>query len=239
MSNQPPGSDREKLIAKIKALLSMTVENGASEAEMFMGLSRARKLMDEHGVTENDLKFNGETVGAYRKVKTDFDKIRDQLVTPVGTFCECRSWKEGSSDTLTFCGLTSEAMFAHWLLDMLADFVIRAVENHQAQHGVRMRSGPRLSRMERESFIYGCTGRIAYRLLELAPKPLPSETGRDLVVAKNALVEEYLRAHDIRLREPFKLYQLDAKAVAAGADAGDLAQFNRPVEGRDERKQLR
>lgn len=231
-------SPRQKRINKIKALLAMTVENGASETEMLHALSAARKLMDEFDISETDLQFNGESVTRETRVVTDFDRIRIKLCTPVGRFCGCHSWSDrNSSDTLTYCGLQSETIFAHWLLDMLSDFVLREVDSFAHTNGVRTRRGPRLSRLERESFIHGCSGRIAQRLLELIPRAAKG-TGKDLVVAKNALIDAFMQEHGIKFRETFKLYQLDADAYEAGEAAGDRAQFVRPVDGMSERKLL-
>ncbi|MFL0083674.1 DUF2786 domain-containing protein [Tenacibaculum maritimum] len=47
---------REKIKAKIKALLAKTTENGASKEEMESALSKANKLMVDFFISENDLK---------------------------------------------------------------------------------------------------------------------------------------------------------------------------------------
>lgn len=221
-------SARKRLIAKIKALLSKTVENGCTESEALSALTMARKMMDEYEIDDTDLTFGGETVTESRVVKSDHDKVRDYLATSVGFFCGCQTWKRGTSDTIVYCGLESETLFAHWLLDMLADFVTRETGAFVLITGAR--------RIARGSFIVGCTARIAERLRELTPAP---KVGRGIVVRKNALIEQYMAERGIKLREPFKLYRGDAEAYAAGSEAGDRAQFNRPVDGREERKQLR
>ena len=212
---------RAKLIAKIKACLNT---NGRTEAEVLAFLAVARRMMEEHDITEDDLDFGGEQVTAEKAFKPDWDRIRDNLSTSVGRFCHCAAWgTRGRSAEITFCGLESEVIFAHWLLDQLGDFVVREADNFK-----RTRPNNRLTRIERESFIVGCTGRIADRLAALTPRPKSS--GRDLVLARNALIEQYMHDHDIKLREPFKLYRADAEAHRAGENAGDRAQFNRPVE---------
>jgi hypothetical protein len=224
---------RQKRINTIKALLSKTVENGCTEGEAMAALAMARRMMDADGIDDLDLNFGGETVTDKMKVKTDYDKIRDHLATPVGFFCGCQAWKRGTSDAIVFCGLESEALFAHWLLDMLDDFVLRELDGYRHRN-LRSR---RVTRLERSSFILGCTGRIAERLRELTPEPAAGN-GRDLVVAKNAMIMNYMAERGIKPREPFKLYRTDDQAYGAGVSAGDQAQFNRPVDGRQERKLL-
>lgn len=227
-------AERIKRIAKIKALLMKTVANGCTEGEALAALSLARKWMDEADIDDTDLAFGGESVTMESVTRTDHDKIRNKLATPVGFFCGCRTWT-GAFDSITFCGLQSETLFALWLLDVLADFVEREAQNfldHTWKRGM-----PRIRRIERGSFIVGCTERIAQRLQELTPKPVAGN-GRALVVAKNALIENFMKERGIKLREPFKLFRGDDKAYGAGVRAGDGAQFNRPVES-DERGRRR
>jgi hypothetical protein len=221
----PAKTDRKALIEKIKALLSHTVDRGCTESEMAMALRYARKLMQDHDLTDDDINFGGETVARETVVQTDHDRIRNRLATPVGRFCHCVAYNDRSLfDALTFVGLQSETLFAHWMLDMLADFVMRRLEAHRVE--LRLR---RLTRTERASFVEGCVARIAERLEELTPRPVASN-GRDLVIARQGLIESYLREHGIKLREPFKLYRVDNRSYAAGQRAGNDAEFNRPIE---------
>lgn len=226
-------ADKKKLIAKIRALLSKTVENGCTEEEMASALALAKRLMNENDLDTSDLEMKGEGVTVETRVVTDFDKIRYHLCKPVGDFCHCATWREGrGSDTINYCGLESETVFAHWLLDMLGDFVLFSLESYRIRMKLR-----RLTRLERQAFIIGCSNRIAQRLCDLTPRPQPGR-GRDLIVLRSQLIDTHMRSLDLRLREPFKLYSLDAKLYAAGEEAGDRAQFNRPVEGMHERRLL-
>ena len=53
---------RDKIKAKVKALLSKTTENGASESEAISAINKAQKLMKQYYITSHDLKdpFIGE-----------------------------------------------------------------------------------------------------------------------------------------------------------------------------------
>jgi hypothetical protein len=212
--------DRASRIAKVKALLAMTVENGCTEAEAMSALEKARAIMDADGIDELDLAFGGEKVEANAQCVSDRDRIRDRLFVSVGRFCGCRSWT-GGFESVVFCGLVSETIFAHWLLDMLADFVDRELANYLA----RTPGVGRVRRKETEAFTEGCCARICERLDELAPKR------SDLALARASLIETFLAEQDIRLsrgRSRFKL--LEADAHDAGEAAGDGAQFARPVD---------
>lgn len=217
-------SARSKLIERIKAFFARAADKASTEAEIAIALRQARKMMAEHDVTEDDLNFGGEEVRKNTVVKTDHDRIREKLGTPVGNFCHCVTYTErGLYGSMVYVGLESETIFAHWLLDQLADFVERRLAAHPREIGQR-----RLTRTERESFLNGCVARIAERLEELTPRPVSN--GRDLVLARQSLIEAFMRDQGIRLREPFKLFRVDPKSYAAGRRAGDDAEFNRPIE---------
>jgi hypothetical protein len=49
-------SNKDKIYAKINALLSKTIDNGATKFEMESALLKANQLMLENFITENDLK---------------------------------------------------------------------------------------------------------------------------------------------------------------------------------------
>jgi hypothetical protein len=218
-------ADRTRLIERIKAFFARAADAASTESEIEIALRQARKMMAEHEVTDDDLNFGGEQVTRETVVKTDHDQVRNKLATSVGRFCHCVAYTDRNLfDAIVYIGLTSETIFAHWLLDQLAAFVERRLAAHPREIGVR-----RLTRTERESFLAGCVGRIADRLSELTPAPAPSN-GRDLVLARQALIRSFMDTAGIKLREPFKLYKVDQKSYAAGQRAGNDAEFNRPID---------
>ncbi len=219
---------RKALLEKIKALLAKTVANGCTEAEALAALEKARAMMAEHEVTEADLSFGGEEVRAQAKRQEDRDRTRLFLAPAVGDFCGCKSWSGGGRDNIIFCGLESDTVFAHWLLDMLGDFVARELK---AYLRATWKPGmPTVRRVESNGFVLGCVGRIVQRLRELTPKPPRGGQGRGLVVARNALIDAYLRGRSITLRrDRHRTGASDNGAYGAGIAAGDHAQFNKPV----------
>src|SRR6188472_2763823 len=52
--------NREKMLDKIRALLSKTTENGCTEEEYLAALAKARALMDAYEITEADLQLTKE-----------------------------------------------------------------------------------------------------------------------------------------------------------------------------------
>jgi hypothetical protein len=73
-------------------------------------LAVAQRLMTEHDIDEADLAAGGERVTFEHRICDDRDGIRNELVTAVALFCQCRAWRSGF-DRHTFCGLESDAVF--------------------------------------------------------------------------------------------------------------------------------
>lgn len=220
---------RKAMLRIVRALLSKTVANGCTEGEALAALTKARELMAEHDLTDADLSFGGEGVHVDAKVKPDCDRVRDFLATAVAAFCNCRVWSGFSRDETRFCGLESDTAFAHWLLDMLGDFVTRELAAYLRVTWTP--KAPSVRRLETNGFVIGCTGRIAERLRELTPEQTRG-AGRGLVVARNALIDRHMQELGIELQRPRgRLHRLDNRANRAGAAAGEHARFSKPLNG--------
>lgn len=212
---------RQKLLAKVKALLAMTVERGCTEAEALSALTKARALMDEHDITDTDLTFGGETCAVNTQTKDDRYDVRARLATAVGVFCGCKGFKNGI-ERIAYVGLYSDTVFAHWLLDTLDSFINRECETWLTNNPKRQR----VRRLETRGFLWACADRVAQRLYELAPQRQTT----DLMVQKNALIDAAMAQAGLRLHERFTLRKVDPAAVHAGRDAGDRATFDKPLQ---------
>lgn len=222
-------SPRQKLLAKIKALLSKTVANGCTENEAMAALTKARELMDEYEVTDTDLTFGGEEARIHREQKPDVDEIRARLVLAVGAFCGCKAFTAGI-DRLAYAGLYSDTVFAHWLLDTLDEFVKRELRTFLEANP----SPYRARRLEIRGFVYGCADRIAERLYGLARRTASTE----LTIKKNALITAAMAASGIQLRDRFRIRTINVKAEREGISAGNRATFDKPINEADKPKAI-
>jgi hypothetical protein len=223
--------NREKMLDKIRALLSKTTESGCTEEEYLAALAKARALMDAYEITEADLQLTKEEGVVLRKEMTGTDPhhIKWSLSRAVGEFCDCRAWRDGEGK-LVFMGLASDTQFATWLLDHLAGFVLAELADHLM--GDIAIGIPR--RKIINGFVDGITWRISERLRELCKPPAAASTNsRALVVIKRTLIKAKMDELGIKLRTASaSCRQHDAGSFAAGRSAGDRASFGRPVSGR-------
>ena len=77
--------ERDGVIAKIRGLISKTVANGATEAEAESAFNKARQLMEEHSIQEDELREPGdEPEPAFEDLGADIDG--DALLDSVHNF---------------------------------------------------------------------------------------------------------------------------------------------------------
>jgi Protein of unknown function (DUF2786) len=229
--------ERESVLNKIRALLAKTMENGCSEAEAMAALGKAQAMKDAYAVTEAELNLTKEERAILRREPPgtkDPHRIKWFLVGAVSKFCNCEGWRRrrANGGGIVFCGLPSDAQFASWLLDTLANFVQAELVNFliEAEPGNEDRSAAI------RGFVLGATERISQRLRELCEQSeaLATSNAKALVVVKNAAVQAKLDELGIRFcADSSSCGALDYSSYQAGKTAGDRAGFGRPVSGRN------
>jgi hypothetical protein len=178
-------TDREKMLDKIRALLSKTTEAGCTDGEELAALDKARALMDAYEVTEADLQLVKDEGALLRKEPQgtrDPHGIKSGMAMAVAKFTDCRAWRQRRSEGggLVFCGLPADARFATWLLDHLTFFVHAELANYLMRNvAVGM-----TRRRAINGFVLGATTRISARLIELCKSAAAAPANnRVLVVA--------------------------------------------------------
>lgn len=227
-------ANRNGIIEKIKALLSKTVENGCTEAEMLSALDKASAMMDAYDISDQELQVAKDEAAMLHADPPDLKDphgIKWRLCYGVSEFCGVKIFRSRRQTGLQCIGMPSDVQFAMWLLDNLADFVFAELYSHligclapQSERRIIIRS-----------FTAACCDRITDRLLELVERSKTARTsnGRELVVIKDAAIKAFMKEQGIRLRmcSGYAPSNVDAAAQAAGRAAGDRATFGRPVTG--------
>lgn len=225
-------TNRDALIAKIRALLSKTVDNGCTEAEALTALERARAMIDAHEISDDELKLaQDETAEVLDTGRSDVRGVYRGLANAVARFCGCKAWTIGprrGAKCIVFCGLPSDAQFADWLLEALATFVRSELAAHLLERRPTQRDRIRVM----NGFVIGCTRRISARLNDLAAQSeeLATGNGRSLVLAKDAAIRGVMDQIEIGAGRA-SVRRAEGEAFKAGHAAGDKASFGRPVSG--------
>jgi uncharacterized protein DUF2786 len=239
-------TNRDKLLAKIKALFSKTVENGATEAEEMAAVEKARELVEKHqlDLSAEELKREGFTMESVEMDATQFAFAR-RIMNAIDDFCEVRTWymtlgREKAH--IAILGFKSDAQFARYLLEALANFAAAGAGVHIAAErkmaialGTPMTSAE--SREMHRSYLVGCASRMSVRLREMtqqrkAQAAKPGSYGALVKLDKSQLIRDEMERLDIRLHSSGGLTGAsDRGAFAAGSVHGGKATFGRPVAG--------
>jgi hypothetical protein len=222
---------REKVLAKIKALLNKTVANGCTEFEALAALTLARGLMDSHEVTTEDLQDIKRETADILNAEFDSLGIKIQLARAIADFCDCKVWKTSRLKTINYCGLPVDVELASYLTGSLYNFVRAELKRHMLSLG-RL-AGPEKRRAQ-NGFMLGCCSRISARLDQLTRESKAKQTSNStaLVVAKGALIASKMQAIGVEVRNARKTSrQVNYNSYAAGETAGDRASLGRPLGG--------
>jgi hypothetical protein len=226
--------NRNAIVEKIKALLSKTMENGATEPEMMSALDKASAMMDAYEISAEEVRLTKDEAVMLHADPPDLNDphgIKWRLTSTVGSFCNVEIYRTHRQTGLKCIGMPSDVQLAMWLLDTLADFVYGELYSHLI--GCCAPKGER--RVIIRSFVEACCERINYRLYGLVERSKAARTsnGRELVVVKDAAIKAFMKEHDIRIGtcSGSAPSTVNASAAAAGRSAGDRASFARPVSG--------
>lgn len=239
-------TNRDKIMGKIRALLSKTIENGCTEAEAMAALSMAQAMMDAYEVTEADLNEVKQESAIKETMKDmrDPHHIRRQLCVGIAEFTHTKAYTnqyKPQKFKYNFIGTKSDVDFAMWLTETLTMFVQKELKNYIWSNKYTSLP-PSEKRVIINGFVLGCCSRIVERLRELVNQ---SETNSSynanaLVVIKNDLVIKKMNELGLRLRDPRNRgTRINSNSYSAGKSAGDKAQFGRPVHGQNATLRIR
>jgi hypothetical protein len=117
---------RENVLDKIRALLSKTVTNGCTEAEMLAALTKAQAMRDAHGVIDEELQLAKDDAAIlYEEPADEQDPhgIKRRLGHALSTYCDVKVFRQPYVSGLKFIGARADVEWATWLLEYLAHFI--------------------------------------------------------------------------------------------------------------------
>jgi hypothetical protein len=227
------GADLDKVLARIQALRAKTVDRGCTEDEAIAAAEKVAELLDRHGLSLSEVELKeqaceGFGVGTGRR---RFGPI-DSCIPAVGMFCDCRVWSEKAPDgeiRYVFFGLPADVAGACYLYELVERaFATETELFKRSELYAEHRSGDR--RSATQSFQTGLAHGIARKLHELRQRreeTMRTETGRDLVPVKEAVVEEELARLGLRFqtRNGGRGRYVLRDAYEAGHEAGDRFEY--------------
>lgn len=233
----------DKIRAKITALLKKNSENGATESEANAAMMIAARLMDEHGITMNDIKNNTEAARDFVKTAAGeksgtLHPIDQFVVTSIAAYTDTKVWnakswgkvgptgRQNTESIVTFYGYSVDVELALYIREICKT----AMETEWWKFAEKLPQGSR--RSQRKSFMIGMALRLRDRLQELKEENTVKGNSTDLVVLKNQLVEisfkEDLKVNFAKQTNKSVSYYA-GNAFKAGKEAAENVRFNRSV----------
>lgn len=249
----------KNLINKIRALMERTTANGCTEAEAMTAARLAQKLMDQAGITPDELAAGQTRASDTHWTRTTHDHPISVLGRAVRAFsgalvyCNTFSSVEEQRDLfgtvsrtqkqfrwLRIVGLEHEMQIAGYVLDICYNAMeTAAVKGLRDENDERQRAGePLILGGQRVQWIYdfqlGMARRMSETLLEMAPKAdtsrqLSGATGRSLVEVRTDLIERWMQDHGVRLQSSAARSARSASGYEAGKRAGAGVNFSAGV----------
>lgn len=226
--------NRDKLIAKIRALLAKTEDAGCTEDEALAAAAKAADLMDKYHVERAELE-SGDTDFSWSKIKPQYKwhcDIYHWIAPAIAKFtgtvpARHTIWHGGKQEIrFSFFGETSDALFARWLCSALSDFVLAGAKLHP--------KGLNRKRINlwRRSYMAGAGFRISERLNEITAARMQAaqSSGTALTLAdRTAVANARLEADGPLGTVRAKRLRLVGGAYEAGRERGDCASFDKPL----------
>lgn len=110
---------------KIRALLSKTVNNGATEAEAISAMIKAQELMKQHYIEEHELSQIDEIV----VVKLPYNSLMIYILYNLGQLFNCKTWFV-TKEHMYFYGYETDTKLASYFYD----FILKTVKTSYNQY---------------------------------------------------------------------------------------------------------
>ncbi len=212
-------ADRDKLIAKIRALTAKTVSAGCTEAEALAAAEKAADLMREHAVSEVLLDMGKSSIG----VKFNIRSPKGKLCAAVAhvTNCVVIHSKDGREQTVYYVGYAPGPEIACYLHDVVQRAVETAVKEFRAGRFYRARRSDKTKRKAVADFTDGMVSGLCYRLIRMFRETISAERRAK---ADQAAAEMFPAARSVKQKEGKTRFREAASAGDRAADRVNLAR---------------
>jgi len=227
--------ERARILDKLRRLMSMTVENGASEAEAMLAAEAAARLMSEHNLSYRNVdEIDAEAFadderpwfkGAQGRHRAAPVPPARHCLAAISSLCNVEHSFNFYTGNVAFFGARHDTEVAHYLLVIIS----RAIEREWDSYRKTLKPGE--ARQRRASFMHAISYRISERLMAMHKQneAAAAYSGRDLVLVKNALVKERFDKTHPDLKSVGAPKMTDLTAVRAGWAAGANVPLNKGV----------
>lgn len=204
---------RERLRAKIAALLAKTQAAGCTEAEAMAAAAVAARLMAEHDFDQAEIAMGEASVPDSSVRSNNRTTWRDKITGACALNTNCAWMIDGPAGVIVFVGHEPGPDIAAYLRDVCIRAIERALREFKATPFYMRRRKLSTRRAAAADFVEGMVIRLILRLAELF-KPIRNDVSRQ--DAKNALAKHSTGRVSTKMTER-KLRFSDAAGMGWGA----------------------
>jgi|GEM_PF-6102613 len=226
--------DRENILKKIRALRARAANEASSEAEVAAAASRAAKLIQQHEVTEDELRERGASgvaEGQYNAGRRSRHPALDKAVAGIAIVTHCHLLVgQHFKGALTWVGQPEDVEFAIYLSELVQGASERAYREHRTRRLVSP------TKHWRNSFLGGFGIGVSERLITIERKRRSSKvrkttTGTDIAVVKDQIITSYMEETypEIPTEKRRKARQADPFAAMMGVKAAAHLNLSTPL----------
>ena len=225
-----PVPELERVKRLIRGLSAKTTENGCTEAEAMANAEKVGALLQQYDLELSDV-FIGQEVCKQVEVFSD-DATMFGVVTGIARLCSLRHYHAVGSSPPTYVlfGFERDVELAMYLWEVINEAQSTEWAAYSQIHGY--------ARKKRDSFRMGFGERVRKRLIQMrrerdqaAAERAVASNSRDLVLVRDALVDEEFAKTGIRLVSGKAKKIHCGSSFYAGQDAGSRVAINTPVNG--------
>lgn len=223
--------ERDGQLARIRALMAKTTDNGCTEAEAAAAAAAVDRLLATYEIDLDEVMVREQEI-VKLVVKIDGHDVKFSG-RRVAEFTDCRAWATGGD--LVFLGFKVDTEIAEYLIQLFRRSIDREVSDYtmfNSDYDEADRAGKQAMLT---GFRMGMAGRLGERLTELKSKRdfRQKTSGRDLVAIKMPLVDQVMKDLGIVLGGGGRGTPIrNMAAYTAGQAAGNKVSINQGVAGR-------
>lgn len=219
---------REALLARLRALAAMTVENGCTEAEALVAAAKLAKMLADHNVTMDEAEIRATPFE--RRAERHAGEVGERLwkvARGIAVLTETRWWTSGPGVhpvEIGFFGFDHEVAVARYLLDVCERAMLRG---EREMHNSLALLRPVRRTLRIRPFLDGMADRLGDRIAAMKP---PAPAGRGLMVLRRQLTDAEAERIGLKIKARETLGSRNHEDdYLAGRRAADQVALNRGV----------
>jgi hypothetical protein len=233
--------ERDRIVAKIRALQAKTQANGCSEQEAMAAAAKAVELLTAYNIGQTELDIQEAShrdleidIGVGKKAGV-FHPVQ-MCASAIGRATDTIPWRSSrpGQKVLKFFGEPQDLAVADYLVALIRRAMDTEFDRFQTRQGAMGYPA------HKPSFMNAMADRICDRLDAMKAEQRAAMTGRALMVVKTQAVARAFAKHGPKLRTTTQRVNVsDVMSYAAGQAAGDRVSLNRGVAGGSNAARLR